>query len=235
MKGGVYIIENSVNNKVYIGYSLDPYKRWEDHQKDLNEHKHHCIALQRAWVKYGKNVFVFRIVEWTNGNHKELEQKLINSYFKKWNECYNVSRSAYGGGNTPSYPILQIKNGEILGYYESANDCDRKSNGYFNQGRIHSALVKKEVKSSYGYEWEYAELFPNVKEREEYLNGYRNHFIKHKSIKGKCKPIIIKNIKTGEETYFESIAKVKELLNIDLRPITRGVKTEVKGYTCKIA
>lgn len=57
MTCGVYIIENKVNGKIYIGSSLDIEKRWRSH---LQQKK---FLIGRAFEKYGTDSFDFRIVE----------------------------------------------------------------------------------------------------------------------------------------------------------------------------
>ena len=60
---GIYIIKNMVNNKVYIGQSVNIDKRWYDHINALDNHSHYNYHLQAAWDKYGKDAFVFDVVE----------------------------------------------------------------------------------------------------------------------------------------------------------------------------
>lgn len=43
---GVYKITNIINNKVYIGESLDIYERWKSHKEDLKNGNHHSYKLQ---------------------------------------------------------------------------------------------------------------------------------------------------------------------------------------------
>lgn len=63
---GIYQIRNLVNQKKYLGSTVAEggfYIRWSIHTSDLKLGKHHSIHLQRAWNKYGAEVFVFEIVE----------------------------------------------------------------------------------------------------------------------------------------------------------------------------
>lgn len=56
---GIYKITSKINNKVYIGESLDIRRRWEDHIEDLNKNEHHSYKLQEDWNEYGKDNFEF--------------------------------------------------------------------------------------------------------------------------------------------------------------------------------
>lgn len=66
---GIYKITNLVNGKVYIGQSIDIYRRWAQHKKigrNLSEDKYsrdYDKVLYRAMRKYGVDSFEFSIVE----------------------------------------------------------------------------------------------------------------------------------------------------------------------------
>lgn len=63
MTCGIYCIENLINNKKYIGQSIDVEQRWRRHQKNLNNGNHQNIHLQNAWNKYGSEFFTFYILQ----------------------------------------------------------------------------------------------------------------------------------------------------------------------------
>lgn len=60
---GIYIIKNTVTNKVYIGQSKNITHRFNIHKRRLQNNSHENIYLQRAWNKYGENSFTFSILE----------------------------------------------------------------------------------------------------------------------------------------------------------------------------
>lgn len=99
---GVYIIVNSVNNKVYVGSSLDIKKRWKDHKWFLSHNKHHNPHLQLAWNKYGAIVFEFSILEVESNPSLLLEAE---QRWMQWFGCcdrlrgynsYSCAGSSYG-------------------------------------------------------------------------------------------------------------------------------------------
>lgn len=59
---GIYEILNTMNGKRYVGSAKDFSKRWSRHRSDLRCGKHHSPAMQRAWVKYSKDAFEFRVL-----------------------------------------------------------------------------------------------------------------------------------------------------------------------------
>jgi group I intron endonuclease len=94
---GVYLIQNKVNKKMYIGSASRVvanrsnsgfYMRWSLHISSLTKNKHHCQHLQRSWNKYGAENFEFSIM------HKcppekaiEMEQLYIDLLEPQYNSC----------------------------------------------------------------------------------------------------------------------------------------------------
>lgn len=102
---GVYRITCLVNGYVYIGSTLSQ-KGFKDrlkcHRTQLNQGKHHSSLLQADWDKYGKDSFVFEIIE-------ECEPSVCRKREQFWldaqgvgekNKSYNTSSLA----NRPEFP-----------------------------------------------------------------------------------------------------------------------------------
>lgn len=99
---GVYFIRNKVNQKVYVGSSIDIYRRWTRHKDDLLKNKHHSIKLQNSYNKHGINQFEFLLAE-SAFNIKELqktEQKWIEM-FNSYVDGYNSAPVAFEIGLLP--------------------------------------------------------------------------------------------------------------------------------------
>lgn len=62
-KSGIYMIMNTYNNKCYVGSTSNFRKRKSQHFRSLLLNKHHSQHLQKAYNKYGKEKFVFIILE----------------------------------------------------------------------------------------------------------------------------------------------------------------------------
>ena len=75
---GIYMILNKVNNKVYIGQSVDIYKRWTKHRRELRNNKHDNDHLQKSWNRDGEQYFDFIILcECPQNKLNEMEQYYI--------------------------------------------------------------------------------------------------------------------------------------------------------------
>ena len=86
---GVYQIVNQINNKRYIGSSIDLKERIKTHFRMLKRNKHHSMHLQKSYNKYGGENFVFDILLFCDKENLIFyEQRAIDSYdFNK--ELYN--------------------------------------------------------------------------------------------------------------------------------------------------
>lgn len=99
MSGIIYIITNKINNKVYIGQTIQPLKdRWYRHcqQKSLSDSELN-MSIKRAILKYGKQNFNIEVLE-------ECDKSILNDreifYIKKYDSYKNGYNSTIGGGNS---------------------------------------------------------------------------------------------------------------------------------------
>jgi len=63
MTSVIYIITNIVNDKQYVGQAVVKDKRWRDHRIMLNAGKHKNRHLQASYNKYGKEAFIYTVLE----------------------------------------------------------------------------------------------------------------------------------------------------------------------------
>lgn len=59
----IYKIRNVVNQKFYVGSTINTKERFRTHRNKLRRGAHHTPHLQAAWNKYGEECFKFEIVE----------------------------------------------------------------------------------------------------------------------------------------------------------------------------
>ena len=89
MISGIYKIKNIKNNKVYIGSSIDIINRWYDHKTRLNKKRHHSIKLQRAFNKYGKECFIYDIIEECESDYLIIKEQYYIDLFDSYKNGYN--------------------------------------------------------------------------------------------------------------------------------------------------
>jgi len=81
---GIYKITNVQNGKIYIGSSVEPKSRWNQHLHHLRKNKHHSQHLQRAFLKYEENSFCFEVIEETTQENLIIREQF---YLNKFNSC----------------------------------------------------------------------------------------------------------------------------------------------------
>ena len=92
-KCGIYQLRNIINNHIYIGSSKNLKERIKSHFKSLKYNKHDNKHLQNAYNKYGKDNFVFEIIEYCEIEERfKIEQYWLDIYFG--NKCYNLNPKA---------------------------------------------------------------------------------------------------------------------------------------------
>ena len=86
----IYIIENLINGKAYIGQTKNKTKRRVDHFSLLRHNKHHNDYLQRAWNKYGEEAFEFNLLD-SSESPEEIDriEVLLIAWYKELDLCYN--------------------------------------------------------------------------------------------------------------------------------------------------
>lgn len=132
MEGGIYIIINKVNKKVYVGSAKNFVKRWARHLRDLRAGKHSSVKLQRSFNKHGEDSFSFQSVE-----NVEYEKDIIiarEAYYMELYDShangYNIAPATFGDVLThhPNRKMIvaNIKKAVIKRYAEMSPDERKK-------------------------------------------------------------------------------------------------------------
>lgn len=87
MASAIYAIVNSVTRDMYVGSAVAVNRRWSSHRRDLAKQCHYNTRLQRAYDKYGKDVFDWEIVQFVDDKSKliDREQFWINFFTPAYN------------------------------------------------------------------------------------------------------------------------------------------------------
>ena len=94
----IYLIWNLTNNKVYVGQSLQPIHRWQQHKHRLRRNKHHCLHLQNAWNKYGEEVFKHIVIATQLSKEEaDFQEILLIGSYRQDGLSYNVANGGHFG------------------------------------------------------------------------------------------------------------------------------------------
>jgi len=89
---GIYCIKNIINNKVYIGKSINIYRRINEHINMLNaKRKDENPHLIKAWHKYGVNSFEYSVIEYLERDEKNVAARELY-----WIKQFNSLNKEYG-------------------------------------------------------------------------------------------------------------------------------------------
>ena len=101
---GIYQIKNIITNKIYVGSAFNLYDRYRTHKSKLKSNRHDNTHLQRSYIKYGGESFVFQIMEMCSiDNIYDIERTYINLYYGDM--CYNMNIETH-----PSKSLIQWNN-----------------------------------------------------------------------------------------------------------------------------
>ena len=101
MKKDIYIIKNSVNDKVYIGQAKDAAERWLSHvynAKYENKTSKEKQIIHKAMMKYGIDKFHYEILEYQVSNYDEREIYWIKHFNSIVPNGYNIAVGGNGMG-----------------------------------------------------------------------------------------------------------------------------------------
>lgn len=164
MNIGIYKIQNITDNKVYIGSSINIKSRQYKHFWMLNVGSHYNSHLQSSYNKFGKDSFIFEILELCDPEDLiSLENKYIDYYRAidstygynqaKVNDCrrntfnddvklklskYNLNKNK----NFSTYSLKNISTGEVFIFDTLVGGCNYLIDNGFTKGRPRNVRVK---------------------------------------------------------------------------------------------
>src|SRR6267142_3221724 len=85
----IYVIINIINDKQYVGQALRKNRRFSDHRCSLILNAHKNNHLQAAYNKYGKEAFIYVVLEnlFDASNIDEREQYWIDKLKPEYNQA----------------------------------------------------------------------------------------------------------------------------------------------------
>jgi len=123
----LYKITNLINNKVYIGQTINYKDRWGNHKRQLNRNAHRNEHLQFAWNKYEQNSFTFEIIDECNSIK---ESDIRETYYIDY---YNARNNKFG---------YNIRTG---GKNYNHSEESKQKMSVANRGHKHSEETKRKI------------------------------------------------------------------------------------------
>jgi group I intron endonuclease len=220
---GIYQITNKINNKIYIGQSIDIERRWNQHMYGKGS-----VVLMNAITKYGLDNFEFKILETIEFTTKNEVINLLTEMEQKWFDIktpyingYNINTTSkpnltpnrdinFGikiskikiDNNHCGKPIKQYDlNGKFIKNWKSAAEVERCL-GFKAENISASCLKKQNSSNKFIWRFEHDELSSDdiIKANKSLrMSEVRQYNLKGKLIK------VYKNIKDAS-----SQTKIKE-------------------------
>lgn len=149
----LYTILNSLNNKIYVGQTKYPEKRWKQH-KNLSNKKIKLQFIHKAMAKDGINNFIFEIIAIckTQEDSDEIEKCLIKQYNSRdTNFGYNFMPGGYSQERSEETRKRISKS--LIGKCKSnsgsfTNGSNGDENPEFKEKRIAALVGRKYSKES---------------------------------------------------------------------------------------
>jgi group I intron endonuclease len=179
---GIYCIKNLINNKIYIGSSINLKKRITTHKWLLNKNNHFNKYLQNSWDKYGEINFSFTIIKTLYVKNELLLRKYEEYYIKSLKALYNEWGFNINNRTDIIYnnfrPVFKFNlEGNLIKKYASIKDAFEDSKDK-SMGSIRDCCTKK-ISYSHDFTYRYCEDFKLdeevkiqkiLKREERYIN-----------------------------------------------------------------
>ena len=223
MKGYIYIIKNTINNKVYVGQTSRTIEdRWKQHKQAAFRGDNQGIILYNAIRKYGvENFYISQLEEVELEKLNEREIYWIQYYNCQTPNGYNVRKGGDDPGRKEVYKIDLVTN-KVLECYGSAMTAAESNK--IDLSLLTKVCRQEEGKNSCnGFKWCYA---------ENYIDFLKNNNSKNTNIKNF--QIYQIDPKTNEILkIWNSVKEASEILNIDSTGISHCLSGRYKtshGY-----
>lgn len=228
----IYTITNKINNKKYVGQTIDTEKRWKEHQYNAKNNLYPTIYLYNAMKKYGLENFTFEVIE------SDIPLEEINAREEYWIEKLNTLRPngynlTLGGEGTKGYKMLK-KTKELISTKakerfnsmteeekqeminrlpKTGGDLDKMNKGFQvwlknspeeAQERIRKSVITKKEKGYDFYNFSFGRMTDNEKQ-EMYEKISLNN--------PRRQPVIMCNLNDKALKEFHSIGEASRFLN----------------------
>lgn len=226
-KKGIYCIECIIDKKKYIGSSINVYKRRNRHFSELKNNKHKNIKLQRSYNKYGKDAFIFYILEFIErGNDLIIKEQQYIDNEKPFFNINLIANSSLGvrRSNDTKEKIKLANLG--LKHPEWRNKIKSESQGgdkHWTKNKKFSNESKKKMSESQKklYINGYISPLKGVKLNNERVEKLRDTF---------SKPILMFDLEGNLIREFKSAKEAHKMYGFHVGYISQCCRLKIKKY-----
>lgn len=143
MRGFIYKITNNVNNKVYIGQTIQTIKeRFYQHCATKCSESVLNMAIHKAIKKYGKSNFTIEVIEEVDKDSLNDREKFWIEYYNSYNNGYNSTR----GGQDGSTHCKELDTESIIKEYNSGKSLRSIGNTFkVDKQTIKDLLIRNNI------------------------------------------------------------------------------------------
>lgn len=148
----IYVIKNDINDKVYVGQSIDPKKRFEQHCKPSAAKQNSLI--DRAIQKYGEEHFWYEIQEKQVEDYNEKEKYWIRQQGALNPHGYNLN---VGGEDPPHYRNFEHQNASLHNWdevHQIKGELRNTQMSLAEIGKLHNVSKKTVMRINQGLQYE---------------------------------------------------------------------------------
>jgi hypothetical protein len=121
MIGVIYEIRCLVDNRIYVGSTNKPKKRWASHKSRLKLGRHHSRPLQAAFLEFGEHAFEMHVLsEVACGSLRDVEQQWLDRLRPFGSRGFNRARETVPGSRGCETAVQIASDGHVIGLHESA-------------------------------------------------------------------------------------------------------------------
>mgnify|MGYP001605325358 FL=1 len=179
---GIYVIENILNHKKYIGSSINIKRRFQYHKSMLRRNEHDNNHLRSAWNRYGEDNFEFYIL-------LKCDKDMLLMWEKEAFRLFKCCEREFGY-NLQEDPTTTKPNDETRKKLSLASSGERNP----NFGKTHSVTTIKKISEArtgqkVGYKRKSPPAFTeeHCKKLSEASIGNKSHLGKTHSLETKLK------------------------------------------------
>jgi len=228
LKSGIYKITCLVNNMIYVGQSKNVKKRLYDHKSHLKNNNSHNKHLQYTWNKYGKDNFIFEVIENCDLHLLDEREEYWIQYYDSYKNGFNQTSGGVGIGiNNKVYKYRGygkdktkiVVNLNTRERFDNYTELYNKYKVTINDIKIIESGIRKTAR---GYYWCFD--FYGINDEEELKNKKKSKLL---SVSLLHTPIKVINITTNE--IFNSINEVARQYKINPSLINACINKKQKS------